>query len=155
MPLDINPDHPLESLEALGCTVRKTDTSNTTSFNLGGIPVSSNTSYGAKYDIGLPQQLTVKATFSPEGLSKKFLKVFTSELQTGDEVFDPAVFIATNDQDRTGEFLADELVRDAIFGIVGPGGTVALAGAHATFAFVDEPDRSGLAAMARILVAAT
>jgi len=63
------------------------------------------------------ESLGIRAAFSHEGIMQRVSKVFTGELQTGDALFDAAVFIRTDTPGTTAELLESEEARSAIMAI--------------------------------------
>lgn len=63
---------------------------------------------------GVPYVLGLEATFSREGLFHKIGKLVKPEIQTGDELFDRALFIDTTTPDRAADLLTSDGPRSAI-----------------------------------------
>lgn len=80
-------------------------------------------------EITLPIDTGVRATFSAETFGRKLLKIFTGELQTGDKLFDDAVYTSTDTKERTALLLQQKPAQDAIFECVTSGGSVSVSGA--------------------------
>ncbi len=76
----------------------------------------------------LPARPSVQASFVHEGLRQKLGKLFTRELETGDEDFDKAVFIATTTPAETRALLARPEALEAIYTAVTHGGLVTIDG---------------------------
>lgn len=87
--------------------------------------------------ITLARATGVQATFGPEGLSKRFGKLFKKEIQTGDALFDEHVHVATETEDATTALLDSTDVRTVIERIVSEGGAVFIADNKVTFELPD------------------
>lgn len=95
-----------------------------------GIQVQHDVADGAThFAFTLPQPTKVEATFSKEGMTDRLAKIFSREIQTGDEEFDAAVYIKTDTVDETKALLASEAARSVIGRIVDGGGAIELEGA--------------------------
>ena len=75
-----------------------------------------------KLTLTLPVATLIKAEFCPEGVAKKFAKLFTREVHTGDQGFDDAVYITTDTPEETASFLIspDVRARLAALAAIGP-----------------------------------
>lgn len=130
----------LSALEQAGATHTRSTSSNTTSFEISGIPIKSASKDGVKYEWSLPRDTGINASFAQENLGKKFLKVFSKELQTGDSIFDDAVYVTTKNKELTAEFLSNEARRDILTDVVARGGVVSVNGARLSYAMVEDLD---------------
>lgn len=92
---------------------------NTQSTQVNGITVSSKTT--TRFALRLARAARLTASFSPEGLGKKLIKLFKKELQTGDAAFDDAVYVSTDTPEATAAFLQDPSVRALIGELVESG----------------------------------
>lgn len=128
----------LERLQAAGATYEAFQTSKSSSINLGGIDINTGYSSGMRYEWQLPADTGIQAAFSQEKIGKKLLKIFTKELQTGDQTFDDAVYISTKSSEKTTALLADQNVRDIIFGVAAVGGTISVEGQRLVYAMVED-----------------
>ena len=126
MAIEIDSNDPIGSLERAGVIHSKSDTSSSSSFAIGGIPLGGSTTVGERHAWKLPSESKLQAVFSPEGLSKKLVKIFKKELQVGDAAFDTVVYIDTADKETAAAFLGDEGHRDVVLDFVGEGGRVAV-----------------------------
>jgi hypothetical protein len=79
-------------------------------------------------ELTLPQACPIRASFCKEGISRKLIKLFKKELQTGDPVFDDAVYITTDTTDATAAWLANETVRAAILELIQAEATIEVSG---------------------------
>ncbi len=115
------------ALEARGATVRRENL--TSSINVG--PISSDRS-GTREVWTLAAPSAVQGSFASEGFFSMVKKLFSKEIQTGDEAFDGAVFIETSTPDATKAWLASADVRAALVEIVKAGETFTVQGNVAT-----------------------
>lgn len=94
--------------------------------------------------IELPTKPRVQASFTREGLVTSLKKLFTSELQMGEQAFDDVVYIATDTPVETAAFLSSARVRETIRRAVSEGGSLLIAGHVVTVKMQgigdDEPD---------------
>lgn len=116
-----------DELQARGATVQQSALSSTVSVG----PVSSSRE-GLKEIWTLPSAPSVQATFASEGFFTMVKKLFSREIQTGDAVFDSAVYIQTTTPDATRAWLASPEVRSALATIVTSGETFSIEGATIT-----------------------
>ncbi len=100
----------MTTLEQLQCSASFTH--HLSSTEVSGIRVSSSET--TELTVELPKKPAVQASFATENLARKFLKLFQSELQTGDRSFDDAVYIRTTTPEATAAWLASERVRATI-----------------------------------------
>ncbi len=100
----------MPTLADLSCTAQFGHKTSSTTVN--GIPVS--TSETTEITIQLPKKPAVQAVFSTEGFARKLMKLFTSEVQTGDRAFDDAVYISTTTTSATAAWLAAEPLRTTL-----------------------------------------
>ena len=114
----------MSELESMGIVVQRSFS--TSSTEVQGIAVSSSET--TELSFTLPKESPVRATFTKEGFTKKFVKIFKKEIQTGDEPFDQTVYIATETPEETTKLLESNVVRAIIARIVGGGGAVELDG---------------------------
>ena len=130
-------DGPLDSALEAGATVKTKRSRHTSSNSIQGIEVTSSTTYSCERHWSLPGMTTVRATFTPEGFTHKLRKLFSSEIQVGDPMFDDAVFVSTNTNEATVAFLNKPGVQDAIYGFVTSGGSVSINRAALSISTVD------------------
>lgn len=134
-PVSVGPSHRAPAprsqahlaLEQRGATVQQINLSSTV--NIG--PVSSSRD-GLREIWTLPSAPSVQATFGSEGFFTMVKKLFSREIQTGDESFDSAVFIQTTTPEATQAWLASPEVRSALATIVKSGETFSIEGNVAT-----------------------
>ncbi|MBL8684669.1 MAG: hypothetical protein JNK05_36170 [Myxococcales bacterium] len=129
-PASVGPRHHTsahEALRARGATVQQSNLSTTVSVG----PVSS-TRDGLKEIWTLPSAPSVQATFASEGFFTMVKKLFSREIQTGDEAFDRAVFIQTTTPEATQAWLASPEVRSALATIVNSGESFSIEGSTVT-----------------------
>lgn len=143
----------MSELGTLGIKVtRSTQTSST---NLNGLELSSKES--TQLTLTLPRPAKVKATFSPESMGKKLVKIFKKELQTGDPHFDDEIYISTDTPDETKAFLEADNVRAAIGLLVTTGGPIQIEGTQVTVALLgdiaDGEEPAEVAVLARAVLA--
>jgi len=110
-------------LKALGITVQ------TKFLDASGEEVTAATAELTEIAFTLPKSTNVQAAFTAEGLSKRLVKIFKRELQTGDALFDEHVHINTETEDETAKLLESTELRAIIEGIVSDGGAVEVDGA--------------------------
>jgi hypothetical protein len=79
--------------------------------------------------VTLPKSTGVEATFSPEGFTDKLLKLFKSEIQIGDPIFDQEVHIKTDSEDATTALLQSTDLRAIIERVITGGGAIEIDGA--------------------------
>ncbi len=115
---------PLEGLREAGVKISHSSTSSKLEIN--GIDLGSTA--GERFELQLPSATKLDCAFGPETATKKLVKLFKRELQVGDDAFDRAVYVTTNDEDTTRRFLRSAEVRNLIVEFVGEGGTVAVLG---------------------------
>lgn len=130
----------LDALTEAGATHKKSTTRATTGFEINGIPINSSTKDGVKYEWVLPRDTGIQASFAQESVGKKFMKIFTSELQTGDPLFDDTVYISTRDKDATAEFLSNEARRTIISDVVSRGGVISVQDKRVSYAIIEDLD---------------
>jgi len=124
--LHYDSERPLPTLEAAGVRLVRTPTSNNVRGDFADI--SGLIKSGERFEFTLPESTKLTAAFGQEGVVKKLLKFFQSELQVGDPAFDDAVFISTGDEEATERFLEDKEVRELIMDFVRDGGSVVIEG---------------------------
>jgi hypothetical protein len=107
----------MSELDKLGIKVERVHQTSSTSVQ--GVELGSNET--TKLTLTLPTPVKIKATFTPESVGKKVIKLFKKEVQTGDAHFDSEIYISTDTPEETMAFL-DEDVRNAIGFIVTNGG---------------------------------
>lgn len=110
-------------LEQRGAIVQQVSLSST--FHVGPIGASRE---GLQEIWTLPSAPSVQGTFASEGFFTMVKKLFTHEIQTGDEAFDRAVFIRTTTPEATQAWLAFPDVRSALVAIVKSGETFSIEG---------------------------
>ncbi len=87
----------------------------------------------------------LRVTLEPEGLSKRFVKLFKAEHQTGDADFDAKVYITTDTLELTAAWLDIAALRSAVLPLVESGGRVVVDGAAVTLvAWSDDDPRKVL-----------
>jgi hypothetical protein len=133
-----DPNAPLAALQKAGVTIERSETSSSTSINVGGVGVPAGGTAGERFEMQLPAASPLAVVFSKEGIVKKLSKIFKKELQVGDPQFDARVFIATSDEDTTRRFLENGDARRLVMEFVSDGGTVAIEGAKLTIHAVNE-----------------
>jgi len=106
----------MSELDKLGIKVERVHQTDSTSAQ--GVELGSDTT---KLTLTLPSPVKIKATFTPESMGKKVMKLFKKEVQTGDAHFDSEIYISTDTPEETKAFL-DEDVRNAIGFVVTTGG---------------------------------
>jgi hypothetical protein len=127
----------MSSLEKIGITVQRGSADGTTSLGFT-----------------LPEQSRVAASFTKEGAGQKLAKLFSRELQTGDEAFDHDVYIKTDTLELTKKLLEVVGVRDAIANIVRAGGVLQLDGPFVQVELAgDDADDSDVATIVQALLA--
>lgn len=65
---------------------------------------------------GLPNDLHMR--FVPQGMHHTLLKWVVDEVEVGDPTFDDAVYVKTNDPERTATLLGDERVQSVLLGLL-------------------------------------
>ncbi len=136
------------ALEARGATVQQASLTSTTSVG----PITSERT-GVREVWTLPSAPSVQATFGSEGFFTMVKKLFSKELQTGDEAFDSAVYIQSTTPEATQAWLASPDVRAALTAIVKSGETFAIEGNTATGAIYWDATDAGSPALIAQLVA--
>jgi hypothetical protein len=111
------------ALEARGATVQQASLTSTTSVG----PISSERS-GVREVWTLPSAPSLQASFGSEGFFTMVKKLFSKEIQTGDEAFDSAVFIQSATPEATQAWLASPEVRAALIAVVKSGETFTIEG---------------------------
>ena len=76
----------------------------------------------------LPKPTDLQVTFSKEGFTDRLAKIFTNELQTGDEAFDKDVYIRTETPELAATLLGAADLRASIARIVNSGGSIEVDG---------------------------
>lgn len=119
-----------ETTLADGATVRRKDHTDTRSFEIQGIPVSSKTTHVMTSTWTLPHDTGLKVGFASESLTRRIQKLWTREVQTGDQAFDDQVFIRTRraHHEDVAALLQDADVRSAIAYLVERGADLVLDG---------------------------
>ncbi|MCX5742859.1 MAG: hypothetical protein NT062_10225 [Proteobacteria bacterium] len=115
----------MSELETMGIMVQRSYLA--TSTDVGGVQVAGDETTELAFT--LPKQTAVQATFTREGLTKKLVKIFKKEIQTGDAPFDAAVYVSTDTPEETAHLLTSNVVRAIVGRIVAAGGSVELDGA--------------------------
>jgi hypothetical protein len=108
----------MSELEAMGISVQRELVAGEAD-NVGGMTVLAFT---------LPAPSDVQATFSKEGVTKKLVKLFARELQTGDAAFDRIVYIKTDTLDATRALLESSKIRTVVARIIESGGLIEIDG---------------------------
>src|ERR1700712_357739 len=111
----------MATLKQLGVTTQRQFLTDTAGLQLGALEVGGTTRKTTKLTLTLPTASAVKAEFSAEGVAKKITKFFRHELQTGDAIFDGAVYITTDTQEATACFLMSPDVRVLVAALVAIG----------------------------------
>lgn len=93
-------------------------------------PTEALSSEGVARSWALPSPLRV--SLGPEKFSKKLVKLFKGELQTGDEAFDAAVFIDTDTPQLAAAWLDIPALRSALLSLVEKGGSIEVDGETVT-----------------------
>ncbi len=81
-----------------------------------------------KLTITVPNTSGIQASFGPEGLIEKGIKLFKRELQAGDPAFDKVVYVSTDTRETTARLIGASGAQAAIMELVGEGRTVRLDG---------------------------
>lgn len=110
-------------LKAMGITAQRKY------LNADGEEVDPATAELTELAFTLPKPTNVQAAFTAEGLTKRLVKIFKKELQTGDGLFDEHVHINTETEEATAKLLESDELRAIIEGIVSAGGAVEIDGA--------------------------
>lgn len=105
---------------------------------------------GQRVVVKLPAPARLQVRFRREGIATKVVGWFRSELQTGDEVFDRAVFVELDgDKAELSRWLGEEVLRNALRDAVTGGGDVRVEGSSVTW---DQPSGAPLeAAVVRLV----
>lgn len=113
-----------------GASVSRKEHSNTRSFEIQGMPVSSKTTHVMTSTWTLPRDTGLKVGFASESLTRRVQKLWTREVQTGDPAFDDLVFIRTRraQHEAVAALLEDADVRSAIAYLVERGADVMVEG---------------------------
>lgn len=111
----------MATLEQLGVTVARSFNTETSSTQVGGIELSSSEKKTTRLTLGLPKEAKIKAEFCAESFAKKIIKIFKKEIQTGDQVFDDAIYISTETPEATAQFLTNADLRMTILALVESG----------------------------------
>jgi hypothetical protein len=111
----------MATLEQLGVTVARSFNTETSSTQVGGIELSSSEKKTTRLTLGLPKEAKIKAEFCTESFAKKLIKIFKKEIQTGDQVFDDAIYISTETPEATAQFLTNADLRMTILALVESG----------------------------------
>lgn len=69
----------------------------------------------------------IKASFRPEHLPQKAIKLFKREIQVGEPEFDDAIYISTDTPELTAKLLEQKGVKGAIMALVANGGQLRIA----------------------------
>ena len=118
----------LLTVTRLGVTFSLSRFSRTSNVTVMGL-TSTTTFMGQLFVAKLPTVPRFTVTFSREGISSKVVKLFKSEIRTGDAIFDEGVYVDANgDKEALASLLSDELVRNEIGMVVSAGGTVSVQG---------------------------
>ena len=108
----------MSKLEAMGVQVRRVFKTSESSVN--GMELAHQET--TEFQLILPNDSNIRAHFSKEGVGKKLKKIFKKELQTGDEAFDGAIFVETDNPEATEALLKSPELRAAIKLAVETGG---------------------------------
>lgn len=114
----------MSELEAMGISVQRGFVTNTT--DVDGVQTSE--SEATQLAFTLPKSIDLQATFSREGFVDKVVKIFKTELQTGDDAFDRVVYVKTDTEELTAALLGNEEVRGALARMIGAGGVIEVDG---------------------------
>lgn len=101
----------MSELESLGVKIEKREKI-TSSTSINGMELSGSSS--TKLVLALPNATPLKLSLSKEGFGRKLTKLFKKEMQTGDQAFDDAIYIATDTPDQAKHFLSSDTVRAAV-----------------------------------------
>jgi hypothetical protein len=138
----------MQSVDTLG--IQWSVSTETSSFEIAGVSTSKTLTVHRGQ---LQREPLLRAEFTSEGLGKKIVKLFKKEIQTGDAVFDNAVYISTDTPEATAAFLQSPEVRDVIATNVAAGGSITIE-AHAVTIRQAVPDATVDAPLVRLLQAA-
>jgi hypothetical protein len=78
----------------------------------------------AVFVCALPSPPKIHASFSPEGVLDKVVKIFKKEIQVGDKTFDDAVYVSTDTPAETAAFLQSQSIQNTILMCVMGGGSI-------------------------------
>lgn len=73
------------------------------------------------------RDVPIRASFRPEGITQKAIKLFKREIQVGDRKFDDAIYISTDTPEMTAALLESEGVKGAIMELASAGGLLRIA----------------------------
>lgn len=73
------------------------------------------------------RDVPIRASFRPEGITQKAIKLFKREIQVGDRKFDDAIYISTDTPQLTAALLENEGVKGAIIELASTGGLLRIA----------------------------
>ena len=131
---------PRAALQEAGASLEDKLHTSTTSVNIGPIPISTGTTYTRAHIWTLPVSTGLEAAFVRESFKHMIIKLFKSELQVGDLVFDEAVYISTETPEATKAFLKDDVVIGALLSLISAGGDLAIEGQTVTIRASDNVD---------------
>lgn len=114
----------MSKLDDLGLNVSRNLCTSSSDITIQGISLPTGSDKTTILTIDLQRTPSVQGSFKSEGLLQKIGKLFKSELQTGDPVFDDAVLIETSTPDSMKVFLADEHARSYLRTLVAVGPVV-------------------------------
>jgi hypothetical protein len=117
----------MSNFASIGVTVQTSTLTET--LEIGGMKTVKEF---AVFNCTLPAAPKVQASFSPEGLRHKIVKLFKKELQVGDKTFDDAVYVSTDTPDETAAFLRSEKIQNTILMCVVGGGHLEIEGRRVT-----------------------
>jgi len=121
----------VKTLEQLGVKTRRSFISESTSSELEDFEISATTKKTTQLTLTLSQPAPISASFSTESLAHKIVKIWKSEVQTGDAEFDEAVYISTDTPEATVHMLQSEELR-ALLRILLHHGPITISGTTAT-----------------------
>lgn len=111
----------MKTLAELGIKIRRSFITESTSSQIEDFEISNTTKKSTQLTMKLPQPAPFSASFSTEGLAHKIVKIWKSEVQTGDEEFDEAVYISTETPEPVAHALQSEALRTIVRGLLASG----------------------------------
>jgi hypothetical protein len=108
----------VKTLEELGVKTRRSFITESTSSELEDFEISATTKKTTQLTMTLPSPAPIAASFSTESLAHKIVKIWKSEVQTGDAEFDEAVYISTETPEATAHMLQSEELRTLLRGLL-------------------------------------
>lgn len=111
----------MKTLAQLGIKTRRSFITESVSSEVEDFEISNTTKKSTQLTLKLPQPAPFSASFSTEGLAHKIVKIWKSEVQTGDQEFDEAVYISTENPEAVAHTLQSEEVRTLIRALLASG----------------------------------